>query len=63
MHKSYIKINANDVSSADVKAMLQSQRQITALTELVEVARRSKSELDGKSLTEKFLLEVKKLIS
>ncbi|QDJ96362.1 hypothetical protein Xoosp13_175 [Xanthomonas phage Xoo-sp13] len=64
MHKSFIKINASDVTSADVKAMLQSQRQFAALTDMVDAARRNKMELEGSSsLTEKFFSEVKKIIS
>lgn len=63
MQKSFIKINSRDITASDLKAMLHSQIQIAALTEMVDAARHNKLELDGKSYHEKFLSEVKKIIS
>lgn len=63
MHKSFIKISARDISSSDLKAMLNSQIELARLTEMVDAARNSKLELDGKNFSEKFFAEVKKIIS
>ncbi len=63
MLKSFIKISSRDISASDLKAMLASQLQLSDLTEKAEAARHNKLELNGKSLTETFLPEVKKIIS
>lgn len=61
MPKSYIKINQRDITIGDLKAMLSSQRQLTALNEMVEAARHNKEPLE-KSYSETFLAEVKKIL-
>jgi hypothetical protein len=63
MQKSFIKISSRDITVADLKAMLNSQIQLAQLTELVDQARHTHMELDGKSLSERFFTEVKKIIS
>lgn len=63
MQKSFIKINARDISPSDLKAMLSSQIQLSDLTELVEAARHNNVDLKDKSYTETFLTQVKKIIS
>lgn len=63
MQKSLIKINSRDITASDLKAMLNSQIQLTELAEMIEAARQNKIELNGKSLHEKFFSEVKKIIS
>lgn len=63
MHKSFIKISARDISPSDLKAMLNSQIELARLTEMVDAARNSNLELDGKNFSEKFFAEVKKIIS
>ncbi len=64
MQKSFIKINSRDITVSDLRAMLSSQHQLSALTEMAEHARLNKTEfIDGKTFSEKFLAEVKKIIS
>lgn len=63
MKKSFIKVSSKDITMSDLKMMIQSQDRLVELTELVEAARQSKSELDGKSYSEKFLSQVSKIIS
>ena len=56
MHKSIIKVNSSDITLEDLKAMINSQHQLSALTEKVEAARLNKIELNGKSYSESFFL-------
>lgn len=62
MQKSVIKVNSNDVTLEDLKAMINSQLLLSALTEKVEAARHNKIELGGNSYTESFFAQVKKII-
>lgn len=62
MYKSVIKVNSSDVTLEDLKAMINSQHQLSALTEKAEAARLNKIELHGKSYTESFFAQVKKII-
>lgn len=63
MQKSFIMINASDVSASDLKVMLQSQIQLAQLTEMVDAARHNKQELKGKNFSEEFFAKVQKIIS
>lgn len=63
MYNSLIKVNAHDISESDLKAMVSSQIQLAALTEMSEAARHNKIELTGSSLREKYFSQVKKIIS
>lgn len=62
MHKSIIKVNSSDITLEDLKAMINSQHQLSALTEKVEAARLNKIELNGKSYSESFFSQVRKII-
>lgn len=61
--KSFIMINANDVSASDLKAMVKSQIQLSRLTEMVDRARHNKQELQCKNFSEEFFAKVKTIIS
>lgn len=63
MQKSFIKISSRDITSSDLRAMLNSQMQILALTEQVDAARHNKLATENEVSTEKILSELKKIIS
>lgn len=63
MHKSFIKISARDISTSDLKAMLNSQIELARLTEMADAARNNKLDLEGKNFSEIYFTEVKKIIS
>lgn len=63
MYNSLIKVKAQDISESDLKAMVSSQIQLAALTEMSEAARHNKIELNGSSYKDTYFLQVKKIIS
>ncbi len=58
--KSFIKINPNEIPASDLRAILQTQTDLLALTAKVEAARVNKNDTTD---MHKFLIEVKKYIS
>lgn len=63
MHKSVIKVDSNDITFDELRAIINSQKQLSELTERAEAARHNKTELNGKSYTESFFAQVRKIIS
>jgi hypothetical protein len=64
MTKKFIKLSSNEMSVAELNALLNSHKQLKALDELAESCRRNKIEFgDNSTYRDRFLSEVKKILT